>query len=80
MNFVSDTSKTTYTNIVTRKCIIMIRNKYIYDFWKTVFYFALSAVQLHVGILTMIICQETFVTWEEQRNNFTLDKEKEKYD
>ena len=80
MNFVSDTSKTTYTNIVTRKCIIMIRNKYIYDFWKTIFYFALSAVQLHVGILTMIICQKTFVTWEEQRNNFTLDKEKEKYD
>ena len=80
MNFVSDTSKTTYTNFVTRKCIIMIRNKYIYDFWKTVFYFALSAVQLHVGILTMIICQRTFVTWEEQINNFTLDKEKEKYD
>ena len=57
MNFVSDTSKTAYMNAVTRKYIIMIRSKYIYDFWKTVFYFALSADQLHAGKLTMIICQ-----------------------
>ena len=41
----------------------MIRSKYtrdfeyIYDFWKVVFYFAFSAVQLHVGLLTMIIYQ-----------------------
>ena len=32
MNFVSDTSKTAYMNAVTRKYIIMIRSKYIYDF------------------------------------------------
>ena len=30
-------------------------------------------------MLTMIICQETFLTWEEQRNSFTFDEEKEKY-
>ena len=29
----------------------MMSNKFIYDFWKTVFYFALSAVQLNVGML-----------------------------
>ena len=34
----------------------------------------------HVGILTMIICnRRSFLTWEEQRNNFTFDKEQEKY-
>ena len=32
MNFVSDTSKTAHTNVVTRKYIIMICKKYIYDF------------------------------------------------
>ena len=35
----------------------MIRNKYIYDFWKAVFYFALSAVLLHVEMLTLNKCQ-----------------------
>ena len=34
----------------------MICNKYIYDFWKIVVYFAFSAVQLQ-GWQTMIICQ-----------------------
>ena len=44
-------------------------------------FFTLHFLQFnYMGILTMIICQKTFVTWEEQRNNFTLDKEKEKYD
>ena len=63
LNFVSDASKTEPTNVVTRKYIIMIRSnytrdfEYIYDFWKAVFYFAFSAVQLHVGLLTMIIYQ-----------------------
>ena len=76
MNFVSYTRKTARTNVgnaeirKTRKYVIMIRNKYIYDFWKTIFYFALSAVQLHMP--------ETFATWEEQRNNFAFDEEKEK--
>ena len=38
------------------KYVIMICNKYIYDFWKTVIYVAFSAIQLH-GWQTMIICQ-----------------------
>ena len=32
MNLVSETSTTAHMNVVTRKYIIMIRNKYIYDF------------------------------------------------
>ena len=35
----------------------MICNKYNYGFWKTVIYFAFSAVQLHVEMLTIILCQ-----------------------
>ena len=58
MNFVSDIRKTADTNIVTSKYIIIIRNNYIYNFWRTVFYFELYSVQLHVGMLTMIICQK----------------------
>ena len=34
----------------------MICNKYIYDFWKTVVYVAIPAMQLQ-GWQTMIICQ-----------------------
>ena len=57
LNFVSHTRKTAQTKVVTRKYVIMIRNKYFHDFWKTVFCFALSALELYVGVLTMIICQ-----------------------
>ena len=57
MNFVSDTRKTAQAKAVTWKYVIMNRNKYIFDFWQTVFYFALSAVQLHMEMLTMITCQ-----------------------
>ena len=35
----------------------MNRNKYIYNFWMTGFYFALSAVHLYMGMLTITICQ-----------------------
>ena len=56
-NFVDDTRKTAHTIVVTKKYIIMICNKYIYDFWKTVASFALSAVQLHIRMLIMVICQ-----------------------
>ena len=55
MNFVSDTRKTAHTNLVTRKYVIINRYKYIYGFSKSVF-FALSPVQLHIGILNIIIC------------------------
>ena len=49
MNFVGDTRKTAHTNVIIRKYLLMNRNKYIHDFWKTVLYFSLSAVQLHKG-------------------------------
>ena len=32
MSFLSDTTKTAHTNVVTRKYVITIRNKDIYDF------------------------------------------------
>ena len=35
----------------------MNRNKYIYNFWMTGFYFALSAVHLYMGMLAITICQ-----------------------
>ena len=35
----------------------MNRNKYIFNFWVTFFCFAYSTVQLHMGMLAMIICQ-----------------------
>ena len=57
MNLVSDTRKTVYANVVTRKYVIINRNKYIYNFWKIVFRFAFSAVQLHMGMFAIIICQ-----------------------
>ena len=74
-----DTRKTAHTNVVTRKYVIMIRNKHIYDFWKTVSYFALSFTAITYGDVNYDYMQETFTTWEEQRNNFALGKEKEKY-
>ena len=52
-----DTRKNAHANVVTRTYVIMNRNKYIYDFWKTVFYFAIFAIQLHMGMVTMITCQ-----------------------
>ena len=52
-----DTRKNAHANVVTMKYVIMNRNKYISDFWKTVFYFALFAIQLHMGMVTMITCQ-----------------------
>ena len=80
MNLVSKTSTTAHMNVVTRKYIIMIRNKYIYNFWRTVFYFALS---LHSSITCENVSSDympgILVTWEEQRNNFIFHKEKEKY-
>ena len=57
MNFVSGIGKTAHTSVVTRKHVIMNRNKYIYNFWMTVFCFASRAVQLHMGMLATIICQ-----------------------
>ena len=42
MNFRRDTRKTAHTNPVTRKYVMMNRNKYIHDFWMTTFYFAFS--------------------------------------
>ena len=79
MNFVSDIRKTADTNIVTSKYIIIIRNNYIYNFWRTVFYFALYSVSITCGDVNYDYMPETFVTWEEQRNNCTFVKEKEKY-
>ena len=61
MNFISDTRKTAHMNVITRKYVIMNRNKYFYDFRKTVFYNVLSAVQVHMAMLTMIICQRRSV-------------------
>ena len=52
MNFVSYTRKTAHTNVVTSKYVIMIRNKYFYDFYP-----AVSAAQVNVERLIMIICQ-----------------------
>ena len=43
MNFVSDTRKAAHTNDVTRKYVIMIRNKYIYEFERQ--YFTLHFLQ-----------------------------------
>ena len=57
MNLVSDARKTAHANVAIRKYVIMNRNKYIYNFWKTVFCFAYSAMQLHMEILAMIICK-----------------------
>ena len=57
MNFVRDTRETAHTNIVTRKYGIINRNKYIYNFWMTVSPFSFSAVQLHMRMLAMFICQ-----------------------
>ena len=79
MNFVSDTRKTAHANVVTRKYVIMNRNKYIYDFWKTVFYFALSCSAITYGDGNYDYIPETFATSEEQRNNFVFDEDKEKY-
>ena len=57
MNFVRDTRKTARTIVVTRKYVTIDRNKYICNFWMIVFRFSFSAVQLHIGMLTMITCQ-----------------------
>ena len=46
MNFVTDTGKTAHMNVVTRKYVMMNRNKYIYHFWMTVFLFAFSTALL----------------------------------
>ena len=54
----------------------MNRCKYIYNFWMTVFYFALSAVQLHMGMLTMIICQRRSQLQKNEETIFHLTKEK----
>ena len=51
------TRKTAHTNVITRKYVIINRNKYIYSFWMTGFRFSFSAVQLHMGIIAMIIWQ-----------------------
>ena len=53
----------------------MNRNKYVYNFWITVFYFALSAVQLYIWMLTMIIWQRR---WQLQKNKEVI-LQKEKY-
>ena len=38
------------------------------------------SMQLDMGMLTLLTyILETFTTWEEQRNSFALDEEKEKY-
>ena len=74
-----DTRKNAHANVVTMKYVIMNRNKYISDFWKTVFYFALFAVQLHMGMVYNDYMPETFATSEKQRNNFAFDEEKEKH-
>ena len=58
MNFVSDTTKTAHTNIVTSKYVIINRNKYIYDFWMTVFRFSFSVVQLHMEMLVIIYARD----------------------
>ena len=55
----------------------MICNNYICDFWKTVFYLALSAVQLHMGMWTMIICQNCSQLGK-NGNNFAFDERKKK--
>ena len=52
-----DTRKTAHTNVVTKKYIIINRNMYIYNFWMTGFRFSFSAVQLHMGMLAIILCQ-----------------------
>ena len=57
MNFILDARKTAYANALIRKYVIMNRNKDIFNFWMTFFCFAYSAVQLHMGMLAMIICQ-----------------------
>ena len=57
MNFILDARKTAYANALIRKYVIMNRNKYIFNFWMTFFCFVYSAVQLHMGMLAMIICQ-----------------------
>ena len=53
MNFVSDTRKAAQHERCNKEYVIIIRNKYIYEFERQ--YITLSAVQLHVGMLTMII-------------------------
>ena len=57
----------------------MTRNKYVYDFWKTVSYFALSFSTVTFADVNFDYVPETFATWEEQRNNFALEEEKKKY-
>ena len=52
-----DTRETAYMNVVTKKYVIRIRNKYIYDFWKTVFYFSPFVMQLQMRGFTMPIPQ-----------------------
>ena len=49
-----DTRKTGHMNVVRRKYIKMICNKYIYDFWKTVSYFALSFNAIRYGDVNFV--------------------------
>ena len=53
----------------------MNRNKYVCNFWITVFYFALSAVLLYIWMLIMIICHKR---WQLQKNKKVI-LQKEKY-
>ena len=56
----------------------MICNKYIYDFWKTVFYFCTFCSTITCGNVNYDYMPETFATWEEQINNFTFDEKKQR--
>ena len=57
LTFINNTTKTAQANIVKRKHVIMNSKNFIYNFWMTVFYFALPALQLHLEMLIMIMCQ-----------------------
>ena len=52
-----DSRKTAHTNALTRKYVIMIRNKHIYDFERQFLTLHFLSVQLHMVMLTMIICK-----------------------
>ena len=74
LTFVKDARKTAQANLVTRKHITMNCFNYIYHFQIPVFHSALSAVHLHMGMLTVMMCQRRYQL--QKTNTFTFDTKK----
>ena len=57
-------------------CIIMIRNKYIYDFWES-FLLCIFCSSMTGGDVNYNYIPEWIVTWEEHKKNYTWRRKRE---